>query len=213
MRPLPRGLRQAAVRRRSSGPTSACTRSSPSARRRSISTRRARRCSSAAGAATPTSRRCARISPPGILTLAGWTPGTPLLDPMCGAGTIAIEAALVAADIAPGLAAHVRLPEARVVRRTDLAAHPSARARSRPSGAGVAHDLRERHRLPRAVAQCRSNAAAAGVAEWIEIERGRRARARGAGPAGHPRRQSALRRAARRRRERSRRSTRDSATR
>ena len=28
----------------------------------------------------------------------------PLLDPMCGSGTIAIEAALIAADRAPGLA-------------------------------------------------------------------------------------------------------------
>ncbi|MBI3939032.1 MAG: class I SAM-dependent RNA methyltransferase [Betaproteobacteria bacterium] len=40
----------------------------------------------------------------GILSLAGWAPGTPLLDPMCGSGTIVIEAALTALDIAPGLA-------------------------------------------------------------------------------------------------------------
>jgi putative N6-adenine-specific DNA methylase len=39
----------------------------------------------------------------GMLRLAGWQPGTPLLDPMCGSGTIAIEAALIALDIAPGL--------------------------------------------------------------------------------------------------------------
>jgi|SRR5579862_9319481 len=39
----------------------------------------------------------------GLLRLAGWQPGTPLLDPMCGGGTIAIEAALIALDIAPGL--------------------------------------------------------------------------------------------------------------
>jgi putative N6-adenine-specific DNA methylase len=40
----------------------------------------------------------------GLIALSGWTPGTPLLDPMCGSGTIAIEAALIAADRAPGLA-------------------------------------------------------------------------------------------------------------
>jgi putative N6-adenine-specific DNA methylase len=34
--------------------------------------------------------------------LAGWTPGTSLLDPMCGSGTLLIEAALTALDIAPG---------------------------------------------------------------------------------------------------------------
>ncbi len=39
----------------------------------------------------------------GLLLLAGWTPGVPLLDPMCGSGTIAIEAALIAARQAPGL--------------------------------------------------------------------------------------------------------------
>lgn len=39
----------------------------------------------------------------GLLALAGWTPAQPFLDPMCGSGTIAIEAALMAADRAPGL--------------------------------------------------------------------------------------------------------------
>ena len=39
----------------------------------------------------------------GLLRLAGWLAGTPLLDPMCGSGTIAIEAALIALDMAPGL--------------------------------------------------------------------------------------------------------------
>jgi putative N6-adenine-specific DNA methylase len=38
----------------------------------------------------------------GILRLAGWVPGIPLLDPMCGSGTILMEAALMALDIAPG---------------------------------------------------------------------------------------------------------------
>ena len=38
----------------------------------------------------------------GILRLSGWTPGEPLLDPLCGSGTILIEAALIALDIAPG---------------------------------------------------------------------------------------------------------------
>jgi putative N6-adenine-specific DNA methylase len=42
----------------------------------------------------------------GILRLAGWSPGTPLLDPMCGSGTILLEAACIALDIAPGLGRH-----------------------------------------------------------------------------------------------------------
>jgi putative N6-adenine-specific DNA methylase len=39
----------------------------------------------------------------GILRLAGWTPDQILLDPMCGSGTIPLEAALMARRIAPGL--------------------------------------------------------------------------------------------------------------
>jgi putative N6-adenine-specific DNA methylase len=38
----------------------------------------------------------------GILRLTGWTPGTPLYDPMCGSGTFLAEAAQVALNIAPG---------------------------------------------------------------------------------------------------------------
>jgi putative N6-adenine-specific DNA methylase len=40
----------------------------------------------------------------GLLALTGWTPERPFLDPMCGSGTIAVEAAMIAADRAPGLA-------------------------------------------------------------------------------------------------------------
>jgi 23S rRNA (guanine2445-N2)-methyltransferase len=38
----------------------------------------------------------------GILALAGWEPGVPLLDPMCGSGTFLLEAAQISLDIAPG---------------------------------------------------------------------------------------------------------------
>ena len=37
-----------------------------------------------------------------MLLGSGWNPETPLLDPMCGAGTIAIEGALLSRRIAPG---------------------------------------------------------------------------------------------------------------
>jgi putative N6-adenine-specific DNA methylase len=39
----------------------------------------------------------------GILRLTGWTPGTPLYDPMCGSGTFLAEAAQVALNVAPGV--------------------------------------------------------------------------------------------------------------
>jgi len=40
----------------------------------------------------------------GLLALARWTPAMPLYDPFCGSGTIAIEAAQRAFDVAPGAA-------------------------------------------------------------------------------------------------------------
>jgi putative N6-adenine-specific DNA methylase len=39
----------------------------------------------------------------GLLRLAGWTPDEALMDPMCGTGTIPLEAALMSRRIAPGL--------------------------------------------------------------------------------------------------------------
>jgi putative N6-adenine-specific DNA methylase len=38
-----------------------------------------------------------------MVLASGWRKGEPLLDPMCGSGTIPIEAALIARGIAPGL--------------------------------------------------------------------------------------------------------------
>lgn len=39
----------------------------------------------------------------GLLRLSGWDRASPLVDPMCGSGTLLIEAAMLAADRAPGL--------------------------------------------------------------------------------------------------------------
>ncbi|MFP9467735.1 bifunctional 23S rRNA (guanine(2069)-N(7))-methyltransferase RlmK/23S rRNA (guanine(2445)-N(2))-methyltransferase RlmL [Pectobacterium brasiliense] len=38
-----------------------------------------------------------------IVLRSGWKNGTPLVDPMCGSGTLLIEAAMIASDRAPGL--------------------------------------------------------------------------------------------------------------
>jgi len=39
----------------------------------------------------------------GVLLLSGYDGSTPLVDPMCGSGTLLIEAALIARNVAPGL--------------------------------------------------------------------------------------------------------------
>ncbi|CBJ89657.1 putative methyltransferase with S-adenosyl-L-methionine-dependent methyltransferase domain [Xenorhabdus nematophila ATCC 19061] len=38
-----------------------------------------------------------------IIMRSGWSAGTPIVDPMCGSGTLLIEAAMMATDCAPGL--------------------------------------------------------------------------------------------------------------
>jgi putative N6-adenine-specific DNA methylase len=104
----------------------------------------------------------------GVLALSGWSPGTPLLDPMCGAGTLAIEAALRAADRAPGLLRTFGFQklswyDGPTWQRTRQRARD--RARQAPENRTIfASDVDSR-----VIAQCRSNAAAAGVDAWIEI--------------------------------------------
>jgi putative N6-adenine-specific DNA methylase len=105
----------------------------------------------------------------GLIALSGWTPGTPFLDPMCGSGTIAIEAAALAADRAPGL---TRTFGFQKLAWFDGPAWQRIRQRARDrlkkapaAPAIVASDLD-----PQALERSRSNAAAAGVTEWLSIE-------------------------------------------
>jgi 23S rRNA (guanine2445-N2)-methyltransferase / 23S rRNA (guanine2069-N7)-methyltransferase len=113
-----------------------------------------------------------------ILLQSGWAESAarqaPLFDPMCGSGTLLIEGAWIAADIAPGLLRKrwgfehwldhkpvlwKRLRDEALARRTaGLAA-----ARSQIGGRDL--DVR-------AVAAARDNAARAGVGDWIEIQGG-----------------------------------------
>ena len=104
----------------------------------------------------------------GVLALAGWTPATPLLDPMCGAGTIAIEAALAAADRAPGLQRTFGFQklswyDGPTWQRIRQRAHDRVRP-SPPTPTLFASDIDSR-----AVAQCRRNAEAADIAAWIHV--------------------------------------------
>jgi putative N6-adenine-specific DNA methylase len=103
----------------------------------------------------------------GVLSLAGYDGDRPLLDPMAGTGTIAIEAALIATHSAPGLGrafACERWPEHRP--QLLAAAREAARRRRRQAPAAiVASDVD-----PRAVRATSRNASEAGVAEAIRVE-------------------------------------------
>jgi putative N6-adenine-specific DNA methylase len=109
-----------------------------------------------------------------LLRASGWVGQAPLVDPMCGAGTIPIEAALLARRIAPGLAAAARAPRGyafeewpvfdrglwdRVVER--------ARAEVLPAAPVV---IRGSDRDAGAVEAARANAARAGVGDDITFE-------------------------------------------
>lgn len=100
------------------------------------------------------------------LEYSGWDIKAPLLDPMCGSGTIPIEAAMKAADVAPGLVdpsfAFRRMPDFDSSRWEEMLR--SARARVRTPGKLI---VRGSDVDSRAVEAARENAARAGVADLV----------------------------------------------
>jgi len=109
-----------------------------------------------------------------VLLRGGWpqlaAQGAGLLDPMCGAGTLLIEGALMARDVAPGLGRHgERLP----TRWLGFDATIWSRLRdvaSQRAAAGMARELPQVHGSdidPIAIRAAQANAARAGVAAQI----------------------------------------------
>ncbi len=103
----------------------------------------------------------------GVILATGYDGRQPLVNPMCGSGTLAIEAALIAAGRPPGLLRdnfafmHVRAFDARAWR--ELRQDAAKRSPSVP-GRIIATDIDER-----AIAAARQNARTAGVEELIEF--------------------------------------------
>jgi putative N6-adenine-specific DNA methylase len=104
----------------------------------------------------------------GILLASGWEGEASFLDPMCGSGTIAIEAALIAGRRAPGLGrtfAFERLPGHDPRRAERLRARLAARARP------VRVPVHASDRNAGVLRLAARNAAAAGVAEVVRFHR------------------------------------------
>jgi putative N6-adenine-specific DNA methylase len=103
-----------------------------------------------------------------MLRGAGWTAKAPLVDPMCGSGTIAIEAAMIARKIPPGIDrkfAFLDWPGADIARWTSLVSHARSQIAGRspvPIGAS--------DRDAGAIEAAKANADRAGVAADIEFE-------------------------------------------
>jgi putative N6-adenine-specific DNA methylase len=103
----------------------------------------------------------------GLLALAGWTPELALYDPFCGSGTIVIEAAQIAAGIAPGLSRSFgfeRLPGFDAALWNGMRAQAVRQAQAgaaRLGGVRIAASDLDRE----AIAQVRRNAQRAGLPE------------------------------------------------
>ena len=114
----------------------------------------------------------------GVLLRCGWPELAPLgaefLDPMCGSGTLCIEAALIAADRAPGLTRDYfgflgwRGHDAPLWAR--LCAEAEARAAAGEVAAQVS--VRGTDRDPTAIRSARDNAARAGVGRLVRADTG-----------------------------------------
>jgi len=104
----------------------------------------------------------------GILRLAGWQPGVPLLDPMCGSGTFLLEAAQMALNIAPGSGRSFAFEKLKQFDGTlwhKLKQETVAQQRPQTPQPIFGSDLYDD-----ALADARANLAAAGLAEVVELK-------------------------------------------
>jgi putative N6-adenine-specific DNA methylase len=102
-----------------------------------------------------------------MLRGAGWNAKSPLIDPMCGSGTIAIEAAMIARKIPPGLErkfAFLDWPGADLARWNALVSHARGQILGRSPAAIAASD-----RDAGAIEAAKSNAERAGVMNDIQF--------------------------------------------
>ena len=105
----------------------------------------------------------------GILRLAGWVPGIPLLDPMCGSGTILLEAAHMVLDIAPGSGRHFAFEKFNNFDRRrwqELLQQSAARQKPKVPLSIYGSDL-----SGEAIKCARTNLAAAGLEKLVSLKR------------------------------------------
>ncbi|OGQ50347.1 MAG: DNA methylase [Deltaproteobacteria bacterium RIFCSPLOWO2_02_FULL_57_26] len=105
----------------------------------------------------------------GVLRLAGWVPGTVLLDPMCGSGTFLLEAAQMALDIAPGSGRHFAFEKLKNFdKRHWQGLLQQSAARQKPS---VPLSIYGSDLSGEALKSARTNLAAAGLEEVVSLKR------------------------------------------
>ena len=102
----------------------------------------------------------------GMLLASGWDQRSPLLDPFCGAGTIPIEAALMARKIAPGLRRHFAFMD---WPNFDGGVWERQRSEAREGRAESPPRILASDRDAGAIQAARANAERAGVADGIDF--------------------------------------------
>ncbi len=110
----------------------------------------------------------------GVLLRAGWpelaATGAEFLDPMCGSGTFVIEAALIAADIAPGLAREYFGFQGWRQHDADLWSRLRSEAQSRVKPAdSIVSVIRGQDRDPNAIRSAGANSERAGVDAFVRF--------------------------------------------
>jgi putative N6-adenine-specific DNA methylase len=102
----------------------------------------------------------------GLLMVAGWQPGQPLLDPFCGSGTIVLEAAMMAAGVPPGATRPFAFERMRGIDRAEW----QALRRIAPAPAPATPTIFGSDVSEAAVAAARSNLARSGLdPAWIGL--------------------------------------------
>jgi len=110
-----------------------------------------------------------------MVLASGWDGSAPLVDPMCGSGTIAIEAALIAAGIAPGVGrsfAFAHWPSFEPGTWASVAGSSHAAAAAGSGGSLIDPLVTARDRDAGAVAATEHNAERARVRGAIDVGRG-----------------------------------------
>ena len=103
----------------------------------------------------------------GMILMSGWDGNTDFIDPMCGSGTIAIEAALIALNMAPGLfRTSFAFEKWKDFDRDLFEAIYNDDSAERP----FEHDIIARDKDPKAINIAKANAKAAGLQDYIKFE-------------------------------------------
>ena len=104
----------------------------------------------------------------GIIMLSGWKPVEPLLDPMCGGGTLLVEAAAMARGRAPGANRSFGFEKLKIFDRSLLERLKKDLLQSRNAPQKL--EILGSDNDPRALGDARRNIAGAGVDRWVKLE-------------------------------------------